>query len=283
MLKKSTPIFKDYIWGGTRLKEEFNKSTTLPRVAESWEVYDGPVLIKLIDARESLSVQVHPNDAYACRVEGGRGKTEMWVILDCEPGAYLYFGFNREVSRDEVRRRIQEGTLTEALRILPVRRGDVVFIPAGTIHAIGEGIVLAEIQQNSDLTYRVYDFNRLGQDGKPRELHIEKALDVLHCQPSSPAAPGGCVRDGSADHQLERLTKNEFFTTDRLTLSGRYRHIAETGLYLLCVEGDCSLHHGCEELHITKGDCITIPAGETAFFGIGAFILTKSAIGLQGG
>ncbi|MCL2003773.1 MAG: class I mannose-6-phosphate isomerase [Oscillospiraceae bacterium] len=275
MLNKSTPIFKDYIWGGTRLKEEYGKKTELPRVAESWEVYEGPVLMKLIDARENLSVQVHPDDAYARGVENGTGKTEMWVILDCEPGAFIYFGFNREMTREEVRERIRDGTLTETLRVLPVRRGDVVFIPAGTIHAIGAGIVLAEVQQNSDLTYRVYDFNRVGADGKPRELHIEKALDVLRFLPSSPAAPGSCILNGDADHQLERLTKNEFFIADRLTLSGQYKHNADTGLILLCVEGDCALRRDQEETHVTKGDCVTLPSGETSFSGIGAFILTK--------
>lgn len=274
MLIKSTPIFKDYIWGGTRLKEEYGKTTGLPRVAESWEIHEGPVLIKLIDARESLSVQVHPDDDYARRVENGTGKTEMWVVLDCEPGAFVYFGFNRDVTREEVRGRIEDGTLTEILRILPVRRGDVIFIPAGTIHAVGSGIVLAEVQQNSDFTYRVYDFNRLGADGKPRELHIDKALDTLRRQPSSPAAPGACVLGGGPDHQMERLTVNSYFTADRLTLSGRYRYEAEKEFSLLCTEGDCALRHEGEELHITKGDCFTVPAGEIELFGIGAFILT---------
>jgi mannose-6-phosphate isomerase len=275
MFIKSTPVYKDYIWGGTRLKEEYGKVTGLPCVAESWEIYDGPVLIKLIDAKQNLSVQVHPDDSYASRVENGTGKTEMWVILDCEPGAFIYFGFNREVTLEEVRERIENGTLTEVLRILPVRRGDVIFIPAGTIHAIGAGIVLAEVQQNSNLTYRVFDFNRLGTDGKPRELHIDKALDVLLFSPSSPTAPGACILDGGADYQLERLTKNEFFTSDRLTLSGQYKYNAKTAASLLCVEGDCALSCGAEELHITKGDSVTIPAGEISLSGIGAFILTS--------
>jgi mannose-6-phosphate isomerase len=276
MLIKSTPIFKDYIWGGTCLKDEYGKLTDLPRVAESWEIYNGPVLVKLIDAKEALSVQVHPDDNYARRVENGTGKTEMWVILDCEPGSFVYFGFNHEVTREEVRSRIESGTLTEILRILPVRRGDVVFIPAGTIHAIGAGVVLAEVQQNSDLTYRVYDFDRLNTDGNPRELHIEKALDVLRYQPSSPAAPGSCILEVGPDHQLERLTINDFFMADRLTLSGKYTCADRAGTALLCVEGDCAFRCGPQELHITKGDSVSLPPGEVTISGIGAFILTKN-------
>jgi mannose-6-phosphate isomerase len=279
-LKRSAPIFKDYIWGGTRLKTEYGKTSDLPRIAESWEVADGPVLIKLIDAKESLSVQVHPDDEYARLRENGTGKTEMWIILDCEPGAYVTFGFNRDIKREEVERRIEDATLDEVLRVLPVRRGDVVFIPAGTIHAVGAGIVLAEVQQNSDLTYRVYDYNRLGADGKPRGLHIRKALDVLRLGPASPAAPGACILGGGCDYQLERLTKNKYFTTDRLTLSGRFIQTGESNAarFVLCTEGDCSLEGGDVVLHITKGESVVIPegAGELSFFGIGSFLLTQS-------
>ncbi|MDR0294352.1 MAG: class I mannose-6-phosphate isomerase [Oscillospiraceae bacterium] len=279
-MRKSTPVFKDYIWGGTRLKSDYGKVTDLPRVAESWELTDGPVLIKLIDARESLSVQVHPDDEYARLRENGTGKTEMWVILECGPDAFVYLGFNREMTKGELRERAENGALTETLRVLPVRRGDIVFIPAGTIHAVGAGIVLAEVQQNSDLTYRVYDFDRPGADGKPRELHIERAVDVLRLGPSSPAAPGACVLGGGPDHQLERLTKNEYFTTDRLTLSGRYRQAAGQGSFLsvLCTEGDGTLGCGGETLNVTKGESVLVPAGsgEVSFFGIACFLLTTA-------
>ena len=278
MMTKSTPIFKDYIWGGTRLKTEYGKVTDLARVAESWELAEGPVLIKLIDARESLSVQVHPDDEYARLHENGTGKTEMWVILDARPGAFVYFGFNREIERAEARERIRNGTLTETLRVLPARPGDVVFIPAGTIHAIGAGILLAEVQQNSDLTYRVYDFDRIGTDGKPRELHTEKALGALRFGPASPAAPGARVLTDGPDFRLERLTENRYFTTDRLTLSGRYSQTAGTAFSVLCAEGDCALGDGRETLHLTKGDSVLVPAGpgEAAFFGIGRFLLTRT-------
>ena len=147
-----------------------------------------PVLIKLIDAARPLSVQVHPDDAYAQRVEGEPGKTEMWYVVDAQPGAQLYYGFQRELTREEAARRIADGTLTDVLNAVPVKAGDVFFIDAGTVHAIGAGILIAEIQQNSNTTYRVFDYGRLGADGKPRALHVEKALDVARlCPPERPA------------------------------------------------------------------------------------------------
>ena len=215
------PPIKDYIWGGTKLREEFGKESGLERLAESWELschkdgvsvisggeFDGmtlsefveehpealgkncgrfeffPVLIKLIDARDDLSVQVHPDDDYAMRVEGGYGKTEVWYVIDCEEGAELIYGFAEETDSDTFRRAIEEGTLLDIVNRVPVKKGDVFFIEAGTLHAIGKGILIAEIQQNSNTTYRVYDYGRLGADGKPRELHIDKALDVTRCTP----------------------------------------------------------------------------------------------------
>ncbi len=260
-MRKSTPIFKDYIWGGTRLKTEYGKQTELPRVAESWELYDASILIKLIDARENLSVQVHPGDEYARANENGVGKTEMWVILDCEPGAFLYFGFNRELTREELRERIENDTLTEVLRALPVRCGDVVFIPAGTVHAIGAGIVLAEVQQNSNTTYRLYDFGRTDADGNPRPLHIRQALDVARLEPTPLSAPGRGEARETPDFREERLAACEYFTVDRVTLSGTYRRTAEGFLSVLCCEGDCTVECGGETLCITKGDSVFLPAG----------------------
>ena len=142
-----------------------------------------PMLIKLIDAKEDLSIQVHPPDAYALAHMGQYGKTEMWIALKAEPDAFLYYGFRREISREEFTKRIFDGTLTEVLRKVPVQEGDVLFIPAGTIHSIAKGLVVAEIQQNSDVTYRIYDYGRVGADGKPRSLHIAKAIEVTQRHP----------------------------------------------------------------------------------------------------
>ena len=200
------------------IKTEFNKKTDFTAIAESWELsahpdgqsvvsggaYDGctldeyitkagkkvlgikaqdmdsfPLLIKFIDAKDALSVQVHPDDEYSLLHEGGCCKTELWYVLDCEPGAYLYYGLNRTLSKDEFKKYIENDTILDVLNKVSVHKGDVFFIPAGTIHAIGAGIMICEIQQNSNTTYRVYDYNRKGKDGKPRELHIEKALDVV--------------------------------------------------------------------------------------------------------
>ena len=148
--------------------------------------YDFPQLTKFIDANAKLSIQVHPDDAYAHSVEahtGFHGKTEAWYILHAEPGATLIYGLNRRSNREEFRQAVADGKLEELLNYLPVQTGDVIFVPAGTLHAINEGILLFEIQQKSDLTYRVYDYNRRGPDGKLRELHLQKALDVIRYEP----------------------------------------------------------------------------------------------------
>ena len=215
---KLTAPLKDYLWGGTRLKEEYGKETALEKVAESWELAchrDGhsviangpaegqtleawltragremlgtnaarfpyfPLLVKLIDAHDDLSVQVHPDDDYALRIEGEYGKTEMWYIVDAAPGAELLYGFRREITKEEFRQRIADHTLLDAVCRVPVKKGDVFFIPAGTLHAIGKGILICEIQQNSNTTYRVYDYGRVGADGKLRDLHIDKGI-LIH-------------------------------------------------------------------------------------------------------
>ena len=212
VLKLQAPT-KDYLWGGNRLVDEFGKKSAGAVTAESWELscYPGcesviengeyagktltdyiiengkkvlgkncekfenfPILIKFIDARKDLSLQVHPSDDYALKNEGQYGKTEMWYIIDAKDNAFLYYGFNREISKEEFCERIENNTLTEVLNAYPVSKGDVVFIEAGTIHAIGEGILLAEIQENSNVTYRVYDYGRRDKDGNLRELHIIK-------------------------------------------------------------------------------------------------------------
>ena len=202
------PVVKDYLWGGTRLKTEFGFETDKEISAEGWMLschkdgtntvkngaYAGkpldevlrlwgyeekfPILIKLIDAKDRLSVQVHPDNKYALENEGEYGKTEMWYVVDCEEGAQLIYGFNKKISRSEFEERIKNNTLDEVMNYVPVKKGDVFFIKAGTLHAIGKGILIAEIQQNSNTTYRVSDYGRLGADGKPRELHVKNAVDV---------------------------------------------------------------------------------------------------------
>lgn len=212
---KLYPVCKDYIWGGTKLKEKYGKTTDKSLCAESWELSfhkDGlteiaggktlaetltdkekgenckgfpffPVLIKFIDAKDNLSVQVHPSDEYALKNENSFGKTEMWYIAEAEEGAGIYCGFKKDTDKDEFVRKLADGTVEDLLNFIPVKRGESYFIKAGTVHAIGKGCLICEIQQNSNLTYRVYDYNRKDKNGKCRELHVDKALRVADFTP----------------------------------------------------------------------------------------------------
>jgi mannose-6-phosphate isomerase len=211
---KETPA----IWGGDALVKYFGKKADPNvKIGESWECWDEnqilngplagktiadlraqlgptllgdldpkalfPILTKIIDAQDALSVQVHPNDAYAQRVEHQHnGKTECWYILSANGGAEIVYGWSRDTTREEYEQRVADGTLGEILRRVPVKAGETYYLPAGTLHAIGAGIILFETQQASDLTYRIFDWNRVGADGKPRELHVQKAADVLNYQ-----------------------------------------------------------------------------------------------------
>ena len=298
------PPVKDYLWGGERLKTEFGFEAGAGPAAEAWVLSchkDGqsvvengelaghtlsqalermgpaavgkkaasfpyfPLLIKLIDARDRLSVQVHPNDEYAQRIEGEYGKTEMWYVVDCEPGAQLIYGFNRDLSRDEFRRRIENNTLTEVCNVVPVSKGDVFFIQAGTLHAIGAGILIAEVQQNSNTTYRVSDYGRLGADGKPRALHIDKAVDVTVTSP--PALPYGPVGEWlTVNGGLRRdLAACDLFTAALLKVTGDCPVCAnDSFLSLLCLEGQAQLICGRIRLPMHKGSSIFLPAGLSA-------------------
>ena len=252
------------IWGGDALVTRYGKrGDRAQTLGESWECWDenrvandalagktlgelraelgdaltGPidpartfvVLTKIIDAHQPLSVQVHPDDAYAQRVEHQpNGKTECWYILDCEPGAELVLGWTRDTSRDEYERRVADGTLGEILRRVPVHAGDAFYLPAGTLHAIGAGIRLFETQQASDLTYRIFDWNRVGADGKPRELHVHKAGDVLDYRATFP----GAVRQLSySDDGLERtlLIASARFLVERVTVNRADAYVATDG------------------------------------------------------
>ena len=274
---KLTPAFKDYLWGGTRLRDDFQKDCDFDKIAESWELSchkDGPstisngefkgltlseyiekagksvlgtdcekfdnfpILIKLIDAKDNLSVQVHPDNEYALRVEGEYGKTEMWYIVDCDEGATLLYGFKDTISKDEFAQRIADNTLLEVTNAVPVKKGDVFFIQAGTLHAIGKGILIAEIQQNSNTTYRIYDYGRVGKDGKPRELHVEKAKDVTDLCPAK-AYPETPVeqKDG---YTSKLLSSCDYFTTYAIDVESKAVLEADEKSFvsLLILEGD---------------------------------------------
>ena len=205
-----------------------------------------PTLIKLIDAKKALSIQVHPDDSYALSREGQYGKTEMWIVLEREEGAFLYFEFQKDYTEEEIRRAIEEENFPSLLCKVMVEPGDVFFIPAGTVHAIGAGILLAEVQQNSNLTYRVYDYGRKDAQGNTRELHVDKALEVMNRKQLSAYRQEAFKKQGKKpvgeNAYLERIGSCEYFTVDRLFLeenafySGKLTE--ESFLSLLVLEGE---------------------------------------------
>ncbi len=217
-----------------------------------------PLLIKLIDAREALSVQVHPGDDYALQHEGEQGKCEAWVVVHSEPGAHLYIGFERAVTPAEVCAAIEAGTLTGLLRRVPAEAGRAFLIEPGTVHAIGAGVLLAEVEQNSNLTYRLYDYGRRakGPDGEPRPLHIEKALEVANLTPARLKTP-----------HRGRITAGEHFVVDRLEVQRRaVFHTGEDSFAaLLVLEGNGLVRTGDEELPFGMGDCFFVEAGTGAW------------------
>ena len=303
---KLSPAFKDYLWGGTKLKTSFGKKSDLDIVAESWELSthkDGqsvvalgedrgltlseyidkygrdilgknaqkfdyfPILIKLIDAKGSLSIQVHPDDAYALEHEGEYGKTEMWYILDAEEGASLYYGVQKSLTKKEFERRIKNNTLLKVLNKVDVHKGDVFFIEAGTIHAIGEGIVICEIQQNSNTTYRVYDYDRRDANGNARELHIEKAIEVSTLDPITVDRSGGqeaVQKDGYTDQVLAACP---YFTVEKLGIEGQACLTVTDQSFqsLMVTEGRGVMHFEDTALKFMKGDSLFIPAQNSKY------------------
>jgi mannose-6-phosphate isomerase len=232
-----------------------------------------PLLAKFIDAQDKLSVQVHPADEYAHQHEGGKlGKTEAWYILHANPGAAIIHGLARAVSREETRQAIADVTLETLLHDEPVQAGDVIFVPAGTVHAIGAGIVLYELQEYSDVTYRQYDYGRLTAEGKPRELHVEKALDVMDYEPTSIHKVQPVILPDLPDHTKHRcLVACRYFVLEELTLQGT---LADTTSHSSCqilslLDGACTLSAGQDEpLALGKGDSVVLPAA------LGAYHLT---------
>ncbi|MDK2919792.1 MAG: mannose-6-phosphate isomerase [Candidatus Petromonas sp.] len=229
-----------------------------------------PLLIKFIDANDKLSVQVHPDDEYAMKFEDDFGKTEMWYIVDAEPGAKLVYGLKKGITKEDFIKAIENNDFDEILREIEVKKGDVVFIPAGTIHAIGKGILIAEIQQSSDITYRVYDWNRVGLDGKPRELHIEKALDVINFDEyiEKPKVESTILhKDG---YKKVNYVSCKYFNIEILDVDKHYKNNMneeEFEIYL-CVDGEFNIEYGRANLEsFKKGETILMPAN------IGDFII----------
>ena len=306
---KLLPVCKDYLWGGDKLKKFFNKKCNTEILAETWELschkdgnsviengkYKGktlseyiekenkkplgtncerfknfPILIKFIDSRQPLSLQVHPDDKYALENEGQYGKTEMWYIIDCEENSFIYYGFKNPISKEEFKKHIEEGTLEDVLNKVKVKKGDVFFIESKTIHAIGSGITIAEIQQNSNVTYRVYDYNRVGADGKKRDLHIDKAVDVTNIEFT-----------GKKYNFGEHTVSCDIFEVDEFDVSSENLvNIADEKSFhsIIVIEGSGKVKCNGNTMELKKGDSIFIPAGMGEYTISGELKVIKTVI-----
>jgi len=293
------PAYKDYLWGGTKLKAVWGKADGPDKIAEAWELslrigslsyiengkyasysllgllelapdfaglkckaFDKfPMLIKFIDSKEKLSVQVHPGDAYASEHEKSYGKSEVWYILDAEQGAGIYLGFQNGLTEDEYRKHIAGNTLPEALNFIEVKPGDIFMIEAGTVHAIGAGMTVCEIQQNSDLTYRVYDYCRKDADGNTRELKIDKAVAVSNTAASRPVSTAyPFVEYGGYKKRL--VADNKYFVAEHYVInSGCDLHNAECFTALTVIGGGFYITGNGITVSADKGRTVFLPAG----------------------
>lgn len=300
------PAAKNYLWGGNRLNEDFGKNIDLSPLAETWECSthpDGPsivasgelsglnlrqvlaehpeylgtrheekgelpILIKLIDAKQNLSVQVHPDDAYAAANEGGQlGKTEMWYVLEADEDAKLVYGLTRDLDKDTMTRSIADGTVERYLNKIPVRKDDLFFIEAGTIHALGAGVLVAEIQESSNLTYRLYDYDRRDKDGNKRELHVAKAMDVANLKESQAPRQPMHTMHYRRGYAAELVCRCRYFEVYRLLINTgpdsdniSYSAGKTSFSVLLCIDGGGKLSWSGGSLTYKKGDCIFVPA-----------------------
>lgn len=302
-----SPAYKDYIWGGERIKKEYNKDTDCSPLAESWEcsvhpdgesiiasgdfkgrtlksvmdenpeflgshpdkTFGFPLLIKLIDAKDSLSLQVHPNDEYAIENENGeRGKTEMWYVLDSKPDSRLIYGFSHDTDRGTLRKAINNGTLERHLNKVKAEKDDVFLVHAGTVHSLGSGILVAEIQESSNITYRLYDYNRVDKNGEKRELHIDKALKVVDYSMSQPPRQPLRVLRYKRGVATEFLARCRYFEVSRMLVNTDTVDVPYISFYadsmsfrvLLCIEGEGKMKYGTNCIDFIKGNCIFVPA-----------------------
>ena len=295
---KMAPVFKETIWGGNKLEEKYGKKSRGKNIAESWEIsahtngqsyiasgpyagekfgdyiekmgkdilgwknqfYDKfPLLVKFIDACDNLSIQVHPDDEYAMINENQYGKNEMWYVIDAEQDACIYCGFNKSVDKDEIKQRINDNTLTDIMKKIPVKKGDVFFIPAGTVHAIGKGVLICEIQQNSDVTYRLYDYNRVDGFGNKRQLHINKALDVLLPNEGKQYKP---IKSENADGQT--ICNCKYFTVDYINCNdvSAVQIDKSSFVLLIAISGSGKIFIENDEVDFSQGDSFFIPAND---------------------
>jgi mannose-6-phosphate isomerase len=297
---KFKEVYKNYIWGGKGL-EEYNKRPPDNFAAESWEIAshkdgmsvvangalhgkslkeltrqfgtrllgtntppgDFPLLVKFINANKKLSVQVHPDDGYAMANEGERGKNEAWIVLSAKQGAELILGLRDGVTKEDFMRAVKKNETESCLNKLKVKSGDVINIPSGLIHAIGKGIILAEIQQNSNTTYRIYDYNRTDSEGNTRPLHIKKAYDVIDFEGSHINTASKGLEISINDECLRKIfVANKYFCIETYKLNGTLKQQTDGSTFLIYIftEGEGAINYGGENIHIKKGDTYLIPA-----------------------
>lgn len=298
---KLQPCYKEYLWGGTKLKTEYGKLDAPQVCAESWElschpdgmsyvqngchankslkqVIDGdtagmlgvkyqgnrfPFLVKLIDAEKDLSVQVHPADETANVAEGEQGKAEMWYIVDAKPQSFLYLGFSVRIEEAELRKRAEDGTICEVLNKVPVKSGDVFYILPGIIHAVGAGVTIAEIQQNSNTTFRVYDYRRKDSSGNLRPLHIERAASVMSFEPIVPGECRGKTVAIFSEFTLTEMFSCKYFRAYKLDIqsAATLSTGGDTFHYFLCVDGEGCITCDGVSYPFRRGDSYFLPAG----------------------
>ncbi len=295
---KLKPFVSETIWGGKKLIEEYGVETEKANAAEGWMLScheagssiavngefsgkrfadvikenpslcgsnasnfeDFPILIKFIDARDDLSVQVHPTKEYCEKTGRGQSKTECWYIIDCDEDAQLLLGFADEISPDEFKKAIENNTLTDKVGKVKVNKGDFFFIESGTLHAICKGILLAEVQESSNTTYRIYDYDRRGKDGKPRELHVSDAVAVTALKKYS--QPSFCKADKLYTEAKTMLADSPLFKVWKDNIDGVFADKADEKSFvsLLVLDGNGSLDCCGESVSLKKGDSWFIPA-----------------------
>lgn len=309
------PVYKDYIWGGEKLKKEFNKNTPFERTAESWEIssnkngicqikneeYEGktlkdlfedekikeeifgkkckkikefPLLIKFIDAKDNLSIQVHPDDEYAKKIGLESGKTEMWYIMECEENGKIIGGLNSKLTKNELQDVIENDKIKDYLNYIDIKQGDSIYIPAGTVHAILKNILICEIQQNSDTTYRVYDWDRKDKEGKGRQLHKKEAIETI--KPENVPT----IIHSKEELQTQKIAKSKFFEVEKINCNSVFEDTscADTFFAINVIEGEGFIETATNKYEIKKGDSFLIPATLGKYKVLGKIKFIKSYI-----
>ena len=296
-INRLTPIYKDYLWGGNKLQSKYHKNDTDKEiVAESWELSthpdgisrinnellseylkenpqilgakckenDSPLLIKYIDAKGKLSIQVHPDDAYAKMNEHDNGKTELWYVVEADENAYIYLGLKQTITKSEFYEAISTSTITDYLNKVSVKKGTVFLVEPGTLHSIGEGCLIAEIQKKSNVTYRAYDFNRKDQNGNLRPLHIDKALEVTNLNQSNHDGLPDEIIKQTTSTTIERLKKCDYFTVDYYAIKNKetFNVNEESFKVLMLIVGNAAVSTGEETVFLEQGESIFLSAGD---------------------